>query len=243
MLAERATWATVNRLSASNRERFREFVSELGESRLRKASQLILQERPGRMLDIGCGDGAFGRLFVGRGFQVHGVDLTRNLVALARSNGLQALVHDVATSPLPYRGDAFDVVFAGEVIEHLVDTTAFLQDIRRVLRPGGVLVLTTPNLASFENRIRLLLGLYPRWVEYKLEGGHGHLRAYTARSLLRHLADTGFAVERHVGNWVPFIPQRYADDVRYPALAWTGTLMPSLSMDTIVKARKTLPAS
>lgn len=195
------------------------------------------------MLDVGCGEGAFGGLFVGRGFQVHGVDITHERVALARSRGLLALVHDVAASPLPYRGEVFDVVFAGEVIEHLVDTTGFLLDLRRVLKPGGVLVLTTPNLASFENRVRLLLGLYPRWVEYRLEGGHGHVRAYTARTLLRHLADTGFAVERHIGNWVPFIPQRFADDVRYPALAWTGTIMPGLSMDTIVKARKTLRAS
>ena len=158
---------------------------------------------------------------------------------IARAKGLDARRHDLASGPLPYDSGVFDVVFAGEVIEHLVDTTSFLRDIHRVLRPAGCAIITTPNLASFENRMRLLFGVFPAWVEYKLEGGQGHVRSYTPATLRMHLHETGFRVERHLGNWVPFVPQRYADDVRMPLLAKTGDWFPSLAMDIIMKARRT----
>lgn len=228
----------MGRLTESNRGIFRGRTPELRESRLRKAAELILQEPPGKLLDIGCADGAFGHLFIDRGFEVHGVELSEEQVGRARQRGLHATVHDLSAARLPYDDSAFDVVYAGEVVEHVVDTTAFLEDARRVLRASGALILTTPNLASFENRLRLLLGMYPKWVEYRLEGGHGHVRSYTPRALFSHLAEIGFAVEEHRGNWVPFVPQRFADDVRYPGLAITGDMFPSVAMDIIVKARK-----
>ena len=85
-------------------------------------------------------------------------------------------MHDLASGPLPFEDGAFGAVFAGEIIEHLVDTAGFLAELHRVLAPGGVAVITTPNLASFENRVRMLLGRYPNFVEYEL-GGDGHVRA------------------------------------------------------------------
>jgi 2-polyprenyl-3-methyl-5-hydroxy-6-metoxy-1,4-benzoquinol methylase len=138
--------------------------------------------------------------------------------------------------PLPWEASAFDAVVAGEVIEHVVNTDHLLREVARVLRPGGVLVITTPNLASLENRIRLLLGRYPMWMDHRVSGA-GHLRYYTPRLLRAHLAQHGFAVERHVGNWVPFLPQRWMDDRRFPWLARTGDWFPSLAMDIPMKAR------
>lgn len=228
----------MNTLSAYNQERFSDLKLDLREPRLKKVSKFILQERPGKLLDIGCGDGAFTMRFIRQGFSVYGVDLMQGQVKKALGNGLQACVHDISASPLPYPDETFSLLFAGEVIEHLVDTTAFLRDMYRVLEPQGCLVLTTPNLASFENRIRLLFGFYPEWVEYQLEGGQGHVRAYTPRTIKRHLMDAGFVVEKHVGNWVPFIPQRFVNDIQFPLLSLTGDLFPCLSMDMIIKARK-----
>jgi 2-polyprenyl-3-methyl-5-hydroxy-6-metoxy-1,4-benzoquinol methylase len=128
-------------------------------------------------------------------------------------------------------------VFAGEIIEHLVDTRRFLDELHRVLRPGGIAVITTPNLASFENRVRLLFGVYPAWLEYEL-GDQGHVRAYTKRTLRTHLTATGFSVEKITGNWVPFVPQALLHDVRWPALARTGDWLPGLSQGLIATARR-----
>jgi SAM-dependent methyltransferase len=122
------------------------------------------------------------------------------------------------------------------VIEHLVDTDGFIQELRRCLKPGGHLIVTTPNLASFENRIRILLGFYPVWVDYRLQGS-GHVRAYTPWILKKQLREHGFTILKHTGNWVPFLPQRIVDDRRVPALAVTGSLFPGLAAGIILMAR------
>jgi len=68
----------------------------------------------------------------------------------------------------------------------------------------------------------------------------GHVRGYTPGALKKQLAAHDFAVVRHLGNWVPFIPQHFVDDVKMPSLAVTGDLLPSLAMDIIILARKRL---
>ena len=219
-----------------NARAYAELDTHLNNSRIRKVLKLIRGEPVGSLLDIGCGKGEMASLLIADGWKVSGVDLDEQQVASAAKNGVDARVQDIALG-LPFGDAMFDCVFAGEVIEHLVDTDYFLEQIGRVLRPNGCVVLTTPNLASFENRVRLLFGLYPMWVDYRL-WGTGHVRAYTPRELKKHLAIHGIAVEKHLGNWVPFIPQRFMDDVRHPFLAITGDFFPSLAMDIIVKARK-----
>lgn len=96
----------------------------------------------------------------------------------------------------------FDLVFAGEVIEHLVDTGHFLSEVNRVLRTGGTFIITTPNLVSLENRIRALFGKYPKWMDYDLNG-IGHIRAYTPKVLKEQFIKYGFKIEKHFGNFLP----------------------------------------
>lgn len=214
-----------------------EFKTVFGESRLKKAARHIERLPRGNMLDVGCGDGDWGLYWKGRGWDVHGVDVNRTSVARAREKGLEASTSDLNRSGLPFSEGIFDLIFAGEVIEHLVDTDGFLAECQRCCKVGGYLLITTPNLASLENRIRLLLGMYPIWVDYRLSGC-GHVRAYTPTVLKRQLRDHGFIVTKHTGNWVPFIPQRFADDIRFPFLAVTGTMFPGLAMDIIMMARR-----
>jgi 2-polyprenyl-3-methyl-5-hydroxy-6-metoxy-1,4-benzoquinol methylase len=187
-------------------------------------------------LDVGCKDGAVGALLQAYGWRVIGLDQAEVHLKEASRRLSGAVAVDV-TDVLPVRSAAADAVFAGEIIEHVIDTDAFLSELWRVLRMGGLLVLTTPNLASLENRVRLLLGKYPIWVDWRL-GGEGHVRAYTAEILKRQMGEHGFRAEHVVGNWVPVLPQRWVDDLRYPWVARTGRWAPRLSMDIIVAARK-----
>lgn len=222
-------------VSAYNRNR--RFEINFCESRLKKAAGLIRSLTPGRFLDIGCATGEWMRFWAGQGWQTYGLDVNPEAVAAARRQGSAADVCDLAQGPLPYADGFFDLVFAGEVIEHVVDTDAFLREAGRCLKPGGYLLLTTPNLASFENRLRLLLGRYPQWVDYRLSNC-GHVRAYTPAVLKRHLRDHGFRVLQVTGNWVPFLPQAWIDDVKAPWLAVTGGWFPGLAMDIILLAQK-----
>ncbi len=77
------------------------------------------------------------------------------------------------------------------------------------------------------------------WVDYRLAEA-GHIRAYTPGVLRKQLRANRFSIVKHTGNWVPFIPQKYLDDIKLPALSVTGTLLPWLAMDIIILARKDL---
>jgi 2-polyprenyl-3-methyl-5-hydroxy-6-metoxy-1,4-benzoquinol methylase len=213
---------------------------DVTESRVRKLLALLADERPGRLLDVGCAGGELGALLAARGWSVHGAEAEPALVQAAQARGVDARAVDLEGAALPWPAAAFDAVVAAEVIEHVVDTDRLLAEMGRVLRPGGALVITTPNLASLENRLRLLLGRYPMWMDVGVEGA-GHLRYYTPRMLRRQLGRHGFRVERHVGNWVPFVPQRLLDDRRAPWLAVTGDWWPSLAMGILMKARRASP--
>lgn len=213
------------------------FTYEMRESRLKKCIKIMKSLKPGRMLDIGCSNGEWATYWTTLGWECSGVDIDRNHVEIARERGIDAKHCDLNNAPLPFGDQSFDLIFAGEVIEHLVDTDGFLRELQRCVRPSGLVLITTPNLVSFENRVRILLGIYPIWVNYNLAGS-GHVRAYTPRVLKRQLREHGFQVVVHKGNWVPFVPQRFLNDVNMPALAITGDMFPSLSMDIIMLARQ-----
>jgi SAM-dependent methyltransferase len=152
------------------------------------------------------------------------VDIDKENVQIAQRRGIDARECDLNRSPLPFENQAFDLIFAGEVIEHLVDTDGFLSELHGCVRPGGSVLITTHNLVYFENHFRILLGLYPIWVNYSLRGS-GHVRAYTPRVLKKQLFEHGFEFVTHKGNWVPFIPQSILNDLTFPPLGPHGRLI------------------
>lgn len=219
-----------------NKTYFSNWQMDLRESRFKRIIEFLKEESPGRMLDIGCSSGDFVSGFAQLGWEPYGLDISENRVKEAQRKGVKAQICDVSEG-LPFEDNFFRAVVAGEVIEHLVDTDSFIKEIFRVLERGGVVVVTTPNLVSLENRLRLLFGKYPRWVEYKIDT-HGHVRSYTPQTLKKHWKENGFSIEGHVGNFVPPISQKIGDDIRWPWLAITGRVFPNLAMDIIIKARK-----
>jgi len=146
-----------------------------------------------RVLDAGCGDGAFARALAGHGAQVTGVDVSHEAIKRARRGGtagpleFRVVPEGVA---LPFAEDAFDVVWAGEVLEHVVDPVAWLADVRRILRWGGRLVLTTP----YHGRVTtVLLGLRAGAFDAHFDPRADHLRFFSQRTLRSLLQDAGFA--------------------------------------------------
>jgi SAM-dependent methyltransferase len=216
------------------------FTYEMRESRLKKCVKIMKSLQPGRLLDIGCSNGDWATYWEGHGWKCSGIDIDKEHVEMARQRGINAHHCDLNRDPFPFEDESFDLIFAGEVIEHLIDTDGFMRELRRCVRPGGAVLITTPNLVSFENRVRILLGIYPIWVNYNLAGS-GHVRAYTPRVLKKQFREHGFEPVIHKGNWVPFIPQRFVHDVNVPFLAITGDIFPNLSMDIIMLARREGP--
>lgn len=147
-----------------------------------------------KSLDVGCADGSFSKkLKDDFGFEVFGLDISEGAVKLANKKDVIAKTHNLEKR-LPFQDDAFDLIIACEIIEHLYDTDFFLSELRRILRKGGIIILTTPNLVSLVNRIKILFGKYPSFVpEYKV-GGAGHIRAYTVPVLEKQLKEHKFDV-------------------------------------------------
>ena len=170
-----------------------------------------------RLLDLGCWDGSVTRVYAASPSQVFGVELAHQAAHRAQVHNVSAVCADLNRS-LPWRSGAFDVVTSNQVIEHLHDTDTFLMEIHRVLRPGGLLVLSTENLSSWHNIFALLLG----WQAFSLtnvsqvafgignplanlrdaeplDRGWEHLRIFSYRGLQELLIAHGFASVRIVG--------------------------------------------
>ncbi|SEL18812.1 methyltransferase domain-containing protein [Streptacidiphilus jiangxiensis] len=157
-----------------------------------------------RILDVGCGDGAATALLAQRahGHTVVGVDWSRMALERARARGLTLVRATLDHGGLPVADEAVDVVVFSEVIEHLVDTDAALDELTRVLRPGGSLLLSTPNLAAWFNRGLLLAGVQPVFTEVSLKRIYGrpgrevvgHLRVFTRAALLGLLRGHGLDI-------------------------------------------------
>ena len=166
-----------------------------------------------RILDIGGGDMRLGRLFTDRlgaqfGVQadLEGWELSETAVAQAAAAGEHARVQSICEPPPPDAAGQYDLVLFFEVLEHLVYTDEAVKNIRKVLRPDGWLLLSTPNMASWLNRILLLFGMQPHATEVSFLPirfgdpiGHrllpqdpnsvaaGHLRVFTLRALKQFL--------------------------------------------------------
>jgi SAM-dependent methyltransferase len=154
-------------------EHLRRFVSSLGHAQ--------------RVLDLGCGDGRLGAALDAG--ELTAADVSRVALDRARERLPGArLVELEPDAPLPFGDGAFDLVLCAETIEHVRDVQLLLSELRRVLRPGGTLALTTPA--------NLPVGRRPHPLS-------PHLRFFTRRSLRQLLGELGFelvSLERRRGT-------------------------------------------
>src|SRR6266508_2394643 len=114
------------------------------------------------LLDCGCNNGLYSRKLANilGTTRIYGLELNRGLAREAVANGVQVLRGDVNCA-IPLRDNSIHAVTAFNILEHLVETQRFIEEIYRIVRPGGYAIINTPNLASWHNIAALLLGLQP----------------------------------------------------------------------------------
>jgi SAM-dependent methyltransferase len=161
---------------------------------------------PGRrVLDLGCRDGALTKAYIDDN-DVVGVDADREALAEAAKLGIETHWADL-DQPLDFADAGFDVVVAGELLEHLRDPLRLVAEIRRVLRPGGTFVASVPNAYRLKGRLLFLLGRPP-------ENDPTHLQMFSGddvRALLTGLDDPH--VHFVAGRLVPLHPRLFANDI------------------------------
>lgn len=186
-----------------------------------------------KVLDIGCYDGTIGNLLKKNNNQVYGIEISKEAAEIAIKRGLKVKIQNIE-SRFDFENNFFDVVVAGEIIEHILDTDFFIDEIKRVLKPGGFLVLSTPNVASLGRRILLLLGKNPFFEAafgYPPEAQAGHIRFFTKSLLLRFLEHKGFKITKFTSNVVNFTS---SGKITSKLLV---TLFPTLGSSLIIKAK------
>jgi SAM-dependent methyltransferase len=156
--------------------------SVLKQQKLREITALLGDTRGLDCLDLGSDNGVVSLLLRRRGGRWHSADLDAAAVGSIREL-VGDNVHQLAGPGLPFPDDSFDVVVVVDLLEHVEDDGTLVAELRRVLRPGGRLVVNTPHAkASLLRRLRLALG--------QTDERHGHVRpGYTAASLAALLGD------------------------------------------------------
>ena len=158
-----------------------EFVEEI--------CRRVTDRRP-RILDVGCGTGA-NLLMLSKYGEAEGVDVSEDALAFCRERGLDKVILGNGEE-LPYEDGTFDLVTAFDVVEHMDDDLAGLREMRRVLRPGGRVLLFVPAFM-------FLWGLQ--------DDVSNHRRRYRLPELRRVLEDAGFEIERTTyANITFFLP-------------------------------------
>ncbi len=138
----------------------------------------------GRLLDVGCATGFFMEIAQQKGFDVSGVELSSFAVQKGREKGLSIIQGTLESDD--FKKESFDVVTMCDVLEHVTDPKGFLSEAKRILRPGGILLINTPNAESFVARV-----FGKKW---HLIVPPEHVHYFSPRNLGSFLAQNGFEV-------------------------------------------------
>lgn len=207
----------------------RAFVPDFVGPRHRLREQLLLRlflkARPGPdVLNAGAGQGSFSLLLEREGFEVTSLDSSAEAIALLQQRVAGEVVR-ASLEKLPFAAGTFDAAVLGEVLEHIENDLRALQEVARVVRPGGVVAISVPANPEY-------FGPSDRWA--------GHVRRYTREELLSVSGSAGLLVERCRAWGFPFstLYHRYLYDRRIyrrgaeplrsshqPALAALGLLL------------------
>ena len=179
------------------------------EPRFRKVLDIAVKLGGEHFLDVGCGDGSFSLLLKDalKAKEVIGIEISPKAIDVLKEKGIKAYQLDIDEQAFPFTNDSFDVVYCGEIIEHLFNPDHLLDEAYRILKPGGKCMITTPNLAGWSNRLSLLLGYQPFATSVspehegagKLmlkgnEGQWGHIRVFTLMALKELLKIRAFKI-------------------------------------------------
>ncbi len=150
-----------------------------------------LSPPPGRLLDVGCGEGSFLREAARRGWSVTGTEFSPAGAEIARAAGVPVVTGELHEAGLP--GESFEAITCWHVIEHVSDPRRLVGEMYRLLAPGGALVVATPNLHDRIFRLAYALVRRRRPRLYEPDEREVHLFIYSAATLRLLVKSGGFA--------------------------------------------------
>ena len=154
----------------------------------------------GRLLDVGCGIGTISLELQKRGFEVYGIDFSSVAVEKARSKGINAVECDVDEAGFPFEDKHFDVVWGGDVVEHVFDPIFFLEETARVVKPTGKVLLSVPNGINLISRTyTFITGKSPQSGVYRRLGQCKHHTLFSLE-LLEYMLNKAGLSKYHISS-------------------------------------------
>lgn len=153
------------------------------------------------VLDLASGNSIVGEYWQKNlGANVTAFDISKDAIKDAKSRGVSGIVGSIEER-LPFKNNSFDTVFWGDNIEHVLSISSIMKEIHRVLKPGGRLILSTPNQAYWRYRLYMFLqGSLPRTEgEINPEWDWEHIRFFNQKILQNLFKVSGFKESRFVG--------------------------------------------
>lgn len=174
-------------------------VYGMPKNREKRIMQLIEENVKNKsILDVGCSEGYFGSKLKKKGAKVIGVDISKSAIKIAKQVLNEVRLVDLNDGKLPFQDRTFDIIVASEVIEHLIQPQKILNELARVVKKEGMVIITTPNFMYWGNRRKFLRGDF----RYTKSGmfDESHIHFYTYKTLKEDLKKAGFAIilENHV---------------------------------------------
>ena len=159
----------------------------------RVALELLREVKDGKVLDLGCGVGEFCDILRDRAYDVTAIDGLEEFVQAVKGRGHKVHKANLEFERLPFADSEFDIVVSLDVIEHLWNTKHYLDEMRRVTRPGGLIVITTTNYDFWRYRLTHMRGRF-----HEFSYGSRHKKFYNTVSFEREIGQV-FQVVRCVG--------------------------------------------
>ncbi|MFH1744861.1 MAG: class I SAM-dependent methyltransferase [bacterium] len=174
-------------------------------NKFRRNAILKLLGKRNLVLDVGCGEGFLGEEIKKKtSAVVYGIDVAESVVDLAKNKLDEVFCSDIEKNidswPENIKTKKFDIIIVSEVLEHLFYPEKLLDDLRKVLKKDGEIIITVPNILFWKNRIKILFGIF----DYKESGlmDRGHIHFFTWQSLKKMLGQGNFTIVE-IKNHVP----------------------------------------
>lgn len=175
-----------------------------------------------KIIDLGCGNGEFSTRVAEKtgSKEIYGIEVWKEFVKKSKDKGLKVIKSDL-NGVLPFKNESFDVVVSNQVIEHLSYPIKFVSEIERILKNGGVSIISTENMSSWDNIISLILGWTPFSCEFdrfqklgnpmsphnnkSIDNYPPHMRIFAYRGLTDACEKMGFRITDIRGSgYIPF---------------------------------------
>lgn len=204
----------------------------------------------GRVLDVGCGNGSSLRSLERRGWHGVGIDFDEAAIQIAREQGVEAYVGDLASQKFP--PESFDAIMMNHVIEHVPSPEALLRECRRILKKDGILIAITPNANSrgHQRYGKDWRGFEPDHLQIftvrslaalGTSAGFTYIRSFSSLQGVDYLLDASEGLARYDKPELPVRPGFYPwlkKHVRWFTLGWIHVLLPGRDEVAVLSCKK-----